>query len=239
MDSNFESTFNKVLRDLSMTGLTDARTKRNLDLLRNRSIGSLRDLCALALKRNVKSEVRAAACRALSKFHTAAATATLIEILEQAGPPAAWEAAKSLVSSFQQRRGATRRLIQIIRSGKNSHNRAAAAYVLGLAGRIECVPLLTKILKSGDSPSVRSHAAEAIGNLRGIAAIRPLIAALRDRSHEVRAAAAFALGQIGDPTALPSLEMFAASERLRRRQDHRIEETVREAIASIKKTGRA
>ncbi len=59
-------------------------------------------------------------------------------------------------------------------------------------------------LESAD-PNLRFAAARAFGSLRKAAAIDHLIPLLSDEVLEVRAAAAYALGQIGDPAALPAL----------------------------------
>jgi cobalt-zinc-cadmium efflux system outer membrane protein len=71
-------------------------------------------------------------------------------------------------------------------------------------------------LKDPD-PDVRAWSAASLGDLGRIEACRPLIAIVEDaeESHDVRAAAATALGQIEHPESLPALVELA----LRRRPD--------------------
>lgn len=54
-------------------------------------------------------------------------------------------------------------------------------------------------------PAIRQRAAQQLGALRAAQAVVPLIACLRDRSDRVQAAAAEALGRIGDPHAVTAL----------------------------------
>ena len=56
------------------------------------------------------------------------------------------------------------------------------------------------------NPFLAKHAARALGDSRDERAIEPLIAALADRSEDVRCAAARALGEIGDLRADGPLE---------------------------------
>jgi HEAT repeat protein len=58
---------------------------------------------------------------------------------------------------------------------------------------------------------IRKWAAIALGEARDPKAVEPLITALSDPVPDVRAAAATALGQIGDLTALPALKRLSAS----------------------------
>ena len=60
-----------------------------------------------------------------------------------------------------------------------------------------------------DNASTREDAARALGELRTIETMEPLIALLNDPVPKVQIAAAEALGKIGDPRALPALEQKA------------------------------
>jgi HEAT repeat protein len=91
--------------------------------------------------------------------------------------------------------------------------RVSAAYALGLLGDPQAIePLIQKLDDQTEDARVRGTAAEALGDLRDPAGVMPLIAALNDPSAEVRFWAAFAVGQLGDPRALPQLERLAASD---------------------------
>jgi len=64
---------------------------------------------------------------------------------------------------------------------------------------------LTKALGYQKDPTVRRRAADALGGIRDLSAVEPLIASLADTDHDVRAAITNALGQIGDERAVNPL----------------------------------
>lgn len=79
-----------------------------------------------------------------------------------------------------------------------------AAEALGTCGET-AVPLLIRALRSPVLP-VRLGAAEALGAIRDLRAVHPLIDVIRrDAALEIRLAAVFALGEIGSPEATPFL----------------------------------
>jgi HEAT repeat protein len=56
---------------------------------------------------------------------------------------------------------------------------------------------------------VRGHAIEALGLLQAKEAVQDLTSLLADRSPDLRYWAAYALGQIGDPSSVPALQRMA------------------------------
>lgn len=85
--------------------------------------------------------------------------------------------------------------------------RREAARALGVLGDAGAVGALLDEIR-GDRPDhVRGRAAAALGGIRAVAAVRPLIEVARDRrvSDPVRAVAIAALGVVGDPEPVPSL----------------------------------
>ena len=88
-------------------------------------------------------------------------------------------------------------------------------------------PLLTRILREGQSPEVRAGAAAVIGKRRDKDGRPVLEDALADRHPTVRAAAATALGRIGSPESLPPLRGVA------RDRVQRVASEARDAIHSI------
>ena len=93
---------------------------------------------------------------------------------------------------------------------------AAAAHFMGLTGSPEAVPLLSGLMKH-QTDAVREAALYALAEIGGREIARPAVAALRDLSAPVRAAAARVIGVCGDPTA---------SDALVRRLEHEEDEGV-------------
>jgi HEAT repeat protein len=76
--------------------------------------------------------------------------------------------------------------------------RALAAGKLAELGDPEAVPALVRVLRGDGDEHVREEAARALGRLGEVAALEPLVAALRDPGDHVREEAAAALGALGD-----------------------------------------
>jgi hypothetical protein len=93
---------------------------------------------------------------------------------------------------------------------------AAAAHFMGLTGSPDAVPLLSGLMKH-PIDAVREAALYALAEIGGREIARPAVAALRDLSASVRAAAARVIAVCGDPTA---------SESLVRRLEHEEDEGV-------------
>jgi hypothetical protein len=93
---------------------------------------------------------------------------------------------------------------------------AAAAHFMGLTGSPDAVPLLSGLMKH-PTDAVREAALYALAEIGGREIARPAVAALRDLSAPVRAAAARVIAVCGDPTA---------SEAMVRRLEHEEDEGV-------------
>src|SRR6185436_18209511 len=70
----------------------------------------------------------------------------------------------------------------------------------------------TRQLRTGDSPAGRAAAARKLGVVRSPMATAHLLASLHDSAPEVRRASTEALGQLGDPAAIPSLNELLLRE---------------------------
>lgn len=81
---------------------------------------------------------------------------------------------------------------------------AAAAHFMGLTGSPEAIPLLAGLMKHPQD-GVREAALHAMAEIGGKEIARPAVAALRDLSAAVRAAATRVIGVGGDVTASPVL----------------------------------
>ncbi|KAF5066977.1 HEAT repeat [anaerobic digester metagenome] len=78
-------------------------------------------------------------------------------------------------------------------------------------------------------PSHRWRAAEALGRHKDPGAVATLIALLADDDWRVRAKAIWALGEIGDPAALPHLRRLYPSE------SESNQDLIRSAVARIRR----
>jgi hypothetical protein len=87
-----------------------------------------------------------------------------------------------------------------------------------------------ELLAQLDDPRSRDEARDAL-IAKGKEAVPPLIEKLSHEKPSVRAAAAFALGQIGDPAALEKLRQLEKSE-----QDDAASSAVKFAIAAIEES---
>ena len=81
--------------------------------------------------------------------------------------------------------------------GHSDHTvRKSAATCLGRLLATEAVAALIDRLENDDKPDVRKEAAIALNQIKDRRAIRPLIGAIEDESHEVRRVAVIALGNV-------------------------------------------
>ena len=102
-----------------------------------------------------------------------------------------------------------------LRSGSPA-GRAGAAEELGRSGRADAVDQLVSLLEKAESdPELAAAAARGLGASGDRTALGPLQAALRSRWATVAEAAAWALGNIGDPAAAESLGALGVSAPLR------------------------
>lgn len=188
-----------------------ARAKADVNLLLERGARSFTALLTVAKNPGLDSDSRSAACWILGQLRDPRALPTLLRLVKAKESVISWEAAKALI--ILKSKVGTHDLTRILRRGKATHNRAAAAYVLGLLGSKEAIQALIDALESADSPEVRSHVAEALGNIGHYIATNPLISSLSDKSSRVRFSAAFALGEIGNQRAIPALRRLSSTDR--------------------------
>jgi hypothetical protein len=101
---------------------------------------------------------------------------------------------------------ARRAIHEALLNGVHPANRAAAAWALGtLRAKRDAALLVRVATRRREAVAVRAEAAEALGYLGNRLAVEPLIGLLDDPEGDVRANAAFALGNLADPRALPFL----------------------------------
>jgi HEAT repeat protein len=107
-------------------------------------------------------------------------------------------------------------LVWTLRHGQRRHNRVEAAYALGFMTGTEGTAALERTLSNkSENTRVRAFAAETLAHRHRRASHAVLLRNLKDRSREVRFWCAFALGQMREKKALPTLTRIAES-------DHRV-----------------
>jgi HEAT repeat protein len=73
-------------------------------------------------------------------------------------------------------------------------------------------PLLEVLSNAEEKIELRCHAAESLGLLRDKTAIKDLVVTLRDKSPEIRFWSIYAIGEIGDGSAIPQLKYIASND---------------------------
>lgn len=187
--------------------------KEHIQLLRQAGITSVEGL-ATAVKEAANESIQLAACDLLGRLgdsfrRSAQSLADLFARTEKT--ELVWESAKAL--ALMNASHMTEALTQHLDDADSARG-AAAAWTLGRLGNASSVESLRAALrKTSADDDVRAHAAEALGALKSHDALMDLLGALDDPSADVRYWAAYALGEIGDPAALPALDRLAESDR--------------------------
>jgi HEAT repeat protein len=115
--------------------------------------------------------------------------------------------------------------------------RHRAGWALARLGEPEGFELLIDVARSDLGWDQRRHAILALGGLRYRGAVEPLVKLLRDPNVHLRVAAARALGQIGDPAALPALRAALEDQtRTTQNEDVSVSEIARQAIERLEAT---
>jgi hypothetical protein len=203
------------------------------------STAELRDLPALSDRQGMTQEEsgrRSQDARHLQYFATLVlgligdprAVDTLVEATRDRG--IAYQAALSL-GEIGDRRAipALREMARLLPS-----ERHWAGWALASQGEPEGFELLIDVARSDLGWDQRRHAILALGGLRYRGAVEPLMKLLRDPEVHLRVAAARALGEIGDPAALPALRAALADPtRTTQNEDVSVSEIAQKAIARL------
>jgi HEAT repeat protein len=181
---------------------------KDLEAVQAAGISTVSELITALNDATQDSEVRLSACTLLAWLNERDATAALEQAFVEAQDDGLiWEAAKALEHLRAKR--AAPALIRMLKHG-NSTKQAAAAWLLGLLGLRETIrPVWTAAMDPALNVLVRGHAIEALGLLQAKEAVQDLTSLLADRSPDLRYWAAYALGQIGDPSSVPALQRMA------------------------------
>jgi len=124
----------------------------------------------------------------------------------------AFEAAKAVWEDSDER--LERHLILTLKKGRRPFNRAAAAFAMQMVTTSRTIVALESTVKNkSERPRVRGEAAEALAHCHRKQSHNVLLTGLRDPNKDVRFWCAFALGEMAEKRAVPSLKRLVASDR--------------------------
>jgi len=186
--------------------------QHDIDALVQAGAQSFGDLLVIVQARETSDDLASSAAWLLGRLGSKRAASALLAALTAAASARRQAAAHALGELDV--KAAVQPLIVTMRSDASDDVRQAATYALGLIGAKRALsPLIAVLADQTNSPGLRGMAAEALSDVRDRRAVPALLGALGDVSPEVRFWAAFALGELGDPQALPELERIAATDR--------------------------
>jgi len=127
-----------------------------------------------------------------------------------------------------------RPLILTLKNGRRPFNRAAAAFAMQMVTTAKTVQALERSVKDkSERPRVRGEAAEALTHHHRKKSHDVLLAGLADSSKDVRFWCAFALGEMAEKRAIPSLKHLAATDRRIVKGFHSVAKEAADAIENI------
>lgn len=162
------------------------------------------------------------------------APAELLETFQQLNSPAALtraHAARQLGKTPEPHPAIITCLLAALHD-ENMMVRMAAAEGLGNAGSPRAIePLIQRLRDHQEDREVRARAAESLGQLQADQAVDVLITALNDSVWYIRLQAVNSLATIGDPAALPHLEIVARYD-----SDYSVRSAAKQALQVIEVT---
>jgi HEAT repeat protein len=166
------------------------------------------------VKQDPSPAVRRVAAWALGQLESSESVDVLASVLSQDNDARVREMAAWALGSIESGRGTTA-LLAAAQKDADDHVRETAVWAIGQLEDNTLADKLGSIAASDRSARVRGTAAWAIGQLRGDGGRAPagLIALLKDPDDDTRLKAAWALGQIGDPNALPAIHSALNEEK--------------------------
>ncbi len=131
-------------------------------------------------------------------------------------------------------------ILRVLRQGRKLHNRVEAAYAIRGFQGVKGTATLEKILcNSAESPHLRAFIAETLAHRHRPSSHTVLLRNLNDPSREVRFWCAFALGQMRERRALPTLKALADEDSRLVRGWWTVSKEARDAIRNINRNNRS
>ncbi len=159
----------------------------------------------------------------------------LLQAVEKLNSPTqrrAFEAAVFLYRHADER--VERPLIKMLQRGRRPFNRAAAAFVMQMVRTGRTVSTLEQTVSNiEESVRVRGEAAEALAHNHRRKSHTVLLGNLEDRSKDVRFWCAFALGEMAEQRAIPTLTRVAKTDHRVVRGFHSVSQEATDALKNI------
>jgi HEAT repeat protein len=144
----------------------------------------------------------------------------------------AFEAAKAVWEDSDER--LERPLILTLKNGRRPFNRVAAAFAMQMVTTPKTMRALESVVKNkSECPRVRGEAAEALAHRHREKSHDVLLAGLGDSSKDVRFWCAFALGEMAEKRAIPSLKRLVATDKRIVKGFHSVAKEAADAIENI------
>lgn len=144
----------------------------------------------------------------------------------------AFEAAKTVWEDSDER--PERPLILTLKKGRRPFDRAAAAFAMRMVTTPRTMRALESVVKNkSERPRVRGQAAETLAHWHRKKSHDVLLAGLGDSSKEVRFWCAFALGEMAEKRAIPSLKRLVATDKRIVKGFHSVAKEATDAIENI------
>ncbi len=125
-------------------------------------------------------------------------------------------------------------LILILKEGRRPFNRAAAAYAMQMLRTRQTIRALEEtVMNKSEHPRVRGEAAEALSHGHRRKSHELLMKSLSDPSKDVRFWCAFALGEMAEKRAIPTLRHLIATDRRIVKGFHSVAKEAEDAVKNI------
>lgn len=208
-----------------------------IDRLSRIGVASIEKMAQAIERNDVDSGDREIACRLAAWLRLHSVAPSIARAIEDQRNSAGlvWAAANAVVEMKASE--AVPVLLRVLDNG-DPIRQAAAAWALGWTGGSGSLPSLREVAADPNRQvDVRAHATEALGVRSDRESVPVLLDLLLCELPDLRFWAAYSLGQIGDPSALPALERVASNENATTKDNRSVRQEMTDAVAAIRSGG--
>lgn len=210
---------NRILQDFTAwldpfvaTQNDNASLQHDIAALQAAGMNSYETLLQIADDSQADPNIRALACWLLGKTKRSESLPTLMRAC-QSPTLTVKVAALQALRDYSPDEQLSAIAIDVLLYDASQEARRAAAYALAAVGTENALLILITVLQdSAQAPTVRGMVAETLSNFAHPSVVEALITSLDDPEVEVRFWATYALGELGDPQALPKLRQLASDD---------------------------